>query len=299
MFDTQTGLRLLRAMCVITLLFSGALVLQTKDTGSFRFVILGDRTGSAFPGAYEEAWKETDMDRPDFVINVGDTIQGGNDETLDPEWRHIQESLTPYRKYKLFFVPGNHDVWSLASAQAFQKYTGRPLHYSFNYGQAHFVVLDNSRSDSLPFEELSFLKRDLEANRKQKLKFVFFHRPSWIFKVLLRDPDFPLHKLALQYGVKYFVCGHIHEMLRFELDGVTYLSMASSGGHLRDPRTYEKGWFFQHTLVTVHGDAADFQIKELAAPFGGGRVTKPEDWNPAGLKKSSNDEVKAPVAPGR
>ncbi len=296
MFRTQTGLRLLRAMCTITLFFSGALVLQTKDSGNFRFAILGDRTGGAFPGAYEEAWKETDADRPDFVINVGDTIQGGNDETLDPEWRHIQELLTPYRKYKLFFVPGNHDVWSLASAQAFQKYTGRPLHYSFNYRQAHFVVLDNSRSDSLPFEELSFLKRDLQANEKQKLKFVFFHRPSWIFNVLLKNPDFPLHKLALRYGVKYIVCGHIHEMLRFELDGVTYLSMASSGGHLRDPRAYEKGWFFQHTRVTVHGDAADFQIKELAAPFGQGRATKPEDWGAAGLKKTP-DEEKAHAAP--
>jgi len=290
MFHTGSGLRPVRAACVLVLLFCGSVAVQTKDTDDFKFAILGDRTGGAFPGAYQEAWKETAADHPDFVINVGDTIQGGNDETLDSEWQHIQESLVPYRKYKFFFVPGNHDVWSLASAQAFEKYTGRPLHYSFNYGQAHFVVLDNSRSDSLSFEELSFLKRDLEMNQKQKLKFVFFHRPSWILKVVLQNPDFPLHKLALQYGVKYIICGHIHEMLRFELDGVTYLSMASSGGHLREPRTYERGWFFQHTLVTVHEDTAEFQIKELAAPFGQGRATKPEDWSSAGLKKSVDEE---------
>jgi 3',5'-cyclic-AMP phosphodiesterase len=283
---------------VITLFFAGILAIQTKDINNFRFAILGDRTGGAFPGAYQEAWKETDADHPDFVINVGDTIQGGNDETLDSEWQQIQKLLAPYQKYKFFFVPGNHDVWSLASAQAFQKYTGQPLHYSFNYGQAHFVVLDNSRSDSLPFEELAFLKRDLEANEKQKLKFVFFHRPSWIIQVLLKNPDFSLHKLALQYGVKYVICGHIHEMLRFELDGVTYLSMASSGGHLRDTRKYERGWFFQHTLVTVHEDTADFQIKELADPFGQGRVTKPEDWSPAGLKKMPAEE-KAHAGPER
>ncbi|MBV9032925.1 MAG: hypothetical protein JO182_00425, partial [Acidobacteriaceae bacterium] len=60
--------------------------------------------------------------------------------------------------------------------------------------------------------------------------------------------------------------------------------------HLREPRTYERGWFFQHTLVTVHEDTAEFQIKELAAPFGQGRATKPEDWSSAGLKKSVDEE---------
>jgi UDP-2,3-diacylglucosamine pyrophosphatase LpxH len=295
MFHRPDGLRWARTLCILALFVVGSLAVQTKDTENFRFAILGDRTGEAFPGAYQEAWKETDADYPDFVINVGDTIQGGNDETIDSEWQQIEKLLSPYRKYRFFYVPGNHDVWSLASAQAFEKYTGRPRHYSFNYGQAHFTVLDNSRTDSLPFEELVFLKRDLEANQKQKLKFVFFHRPSWIVKVLLRDPAFPLHKLAKQYGIQYVICGHIHDMLRFELDGVTYLSMASSGGHLRESRTYEHGWFFQHTLVRVQGDAADFEIKELSAPFGQGRVTKPEDWSATGLKKGAGEE-KAPVS---
>ena len=31
----------------------------------------------------------------------------------------------------------------------FEKHAGRPLHYSFDYGAAHFTVLDTSRSDEL------------------------------------------------------------------------------------------------------------------------------------------------------
>ncbi len=275
----------MRFVAVVLCLAAGAALVQTKETGDFKFAILGDRTGEAVPGVYEEAWRETNADHPNFVINVGDTIQGGNDSTVDTEWVQARKLLAPYRRYRFFYVPGNHDVWSEASARAFQKYTARPLHYGFDYGEAHFTVLDNSRTDSLPAEEISFLEKDLQSHEKQKLKFIFFHRPSWVLKVLLRNPDFPLHKLALQYGVKYVICGHIHEMLRFELDGVTYLSMASSGGHLREPKTYATGWFFQHTLVTVHRDQAQFEIKELQAPFGQSRVSKPEDWHPAGLKQ--------------
>ena len=257
------------------------------DSGTFRFAILGDRTGEAVPGVYPEAWRELNSDDPDFVINVGDTIQGLDDSKIQSEWQHVEKLLAPYRKYRLFFTPGNHDVWSKASALAYEKYTGRPLHYAFDFKQAHFTILDNSRTENLPADEIAFLKSDLAAHAKQSVKFVFFHRPSWILKVLLHDSDFPLHRLARQYGVQYVICGHIHEMLHFELDGVTYLSMASSGGHLRSPKTYDKGWFFQHSLVTVRGKQVEMRIKELATPFGKSRVTSPDDWGSAGLKSST------------
>jgi hypothetical protein len=74
-------------------------------------------------------------------------------------------------------------------------------------------------------------------------------------------------------------------MLHFDLDGITYLSIASSGGHLRSTKRYEDGWFFQHTFVTVRGNSVNFEIKELGPPFGRSRVTKPADWGPAGLRE--------------
>ncbi len=245
---------------------------------NFRFAIIGDRTGDAVPGAYEEVWREVNADRPDFVITVGDTIQGGHDDLAPAEWRSIQRTLAPYQRYRLFFVPGNHDVWSPLSAKLYESYTRRPLHYSFNYKQAHFTILNNSETDSLSPDEMEYLKTDLQANSRQPLKFVFFHRPSWLFQAVLKNPNFALHQVALQYGVQYIVCGHLHEMLRFELGPVTYLSIASSGGHLRDPKTYENGWFFQHTLVTVQGDSVNFAIKEVKPPLGQGRISGLKDW---------------------
>jgi predicted phosphodiesterase len=266
--------------CAIALWASG----RSHD---FRFVILGDRTGSAVPGVYQQVWRDTALDHPDFVINVGDTIEGGDDLTADSQWKSVLQGLAPYRRFRIFYTPGNHDVWSLASAQSYEKFTGRPLHYSFDYQNAHFTVLDNSRSEQLPSEELAYLQKDLAAHARQPIKFVFMHRPSWIVPVLLQNPDFPLQRLAKRWGVEYVVAGHIHQMLHFDLDGVTYLSMASSGGHLRDEKQYEKGWFFQHTLVTVRGESTIFTIKETGAPFGQSRITTLRDWGVAGLVEAS------------
>lgn len=236
------------------------------------------------PGVYEEAWRETARDHPEFAITVGDTIQGLHIGSIDAEWRQALRMLAPYRRFPIFLTPGNHDVWSAESAQAFERYTKHPLHYSFDYRQAHFTILDDSRSDRLPEEELGFLERDLEQHRAQSVKFIFSHRPSWILPAVLGSRAFPLHQLAKKYGVQYVIAGHIHQMLAFRLDSVNYLSTASSGGHLRASRNYESGWSFGRSLVTVQGNDVKFEIKELSAPFGRGRVTSPEDWGAFGLK---------------
>jgi Icc protein len=261
--------------CATTAAFSSA--------DDFDFAILGDRTGEAVEGVYEEAWRETNLDHPEFVVTVGDTIQGGDERTMETEWEEAEAILAPFRRYKILLTPGNHDVWSPASARAYVAHSKRPLHYGFDYKQVHITVLDNSRTDDFPAEEMAFLKQDLALHEKQPVKFIFSHRPSWILQAVLGNPAFPLHQLAIRYGVKYVIAGHIHQMLHFDVDGVTYLSMASSGGHLREDKSYERGWFFQHTRAHVSGDKVSFAIKELPKPFGKGRVTTPADWGAAGL----------------
>jgi hypothetical protein len=71
-------------------------------------------------------------------------------------------------------------------------------------------------------------------------------------------------------------------MLHIDLDGVTYLSVPSSGGQLRASKKYEDGWFFGYTVVDVNGKQVQFQIKELKPPYGLGRMTRLKDWGAAG-----------------
>lgn len=61
--------------------FAAAAILGAlgEPRNDFRFSILGDRTGGARPGVYEQAGREIDQLQPDFVMHVGDLIEGGED----------------------------------------------------------------------------------------------------------------------------------------------------------------------------------------------------------------------------
>jgi 3',5'-cyclic-AMP phosphodiesterase len=251
----------------------------------FRFVLLGDRTGEAQPGVYEQVWKQIASEKPPFVVSCGDSIEGMDDATAEKEWRQFLQERKPFSGYPLYLAPGNHDVWSATSERLYEQYSGHPLHYSFDYGNAHFTMLDNSRSDQLPAGELTFLESDLKAHTAQPVKFILSHRPFWLLDVAMRNPDFPLRRLAKQYGVQYVIAGHVHQMLHLELDGVTYISLPSAGGHLRLSGAYEDGWFFGYILVTIQGNNAGFQIKEVTSPRGQSRISKLADWGMTGLIK--------------
>jgi Icc protein len=255
---------------------------------AFRFDILGDRTGAAQPGVFERVLLEAAADRPDFLLSVGDSIEGENDATAAAEWVQFDRLFSPYRRLPLFLTPGNHDIWSPASEKLWIARAGHPVHYGFDFRQAHFTILDNSRgSDSTDArfsdDEMRFLEQDLAAHSGQTVKFVVSHRPTWLFAILLGNSGYPFHQLLKKYGVQYVLAGHIHQVLHFDLDGITYLDVPSAGGHLRDTKTYERGWFFGHTLAAVEGSQVRFRIAELPAPYGQGRITAPEDWGSAGL----------------
>jgi predicted MPP superfamily phosphohydrolase len=244
-------------------------------SADFHFVILGDRTGEPQPGVFEQVWKNAVAEKPAFVVTIGDTIQGLDDKTADREWRDIKPlfGATP-----LYLTPGNHDIWNDLSESLYRKYSGHPTHYSFDYQQAHFTILDNSRNENFSPAELAFLEADLKAHEKQPLKFVLSHKPSWLIPVLLKSPADPIHQLAKKYGVQYVVSGHVHQMIHATLEGITYLSMPSAGGHLRGTMKYEDGWFFAHTLVEVTGTDVRMHVKEID-----GRTSSPADWGASGL----------------
>lgn len=273
---------------LVVFLFGGLVVTRalTEPKNDFRFSILGDRTGGAQPQIYGRVWREVDMLHPDFVINVGDTIQGGKDATAPTEWQELRPLWQRYSHYPLYFTPGNHDVFSDTSRALYEKETGRPSFYSFNYQDAHFTVLDNSRTSDLSADQIEFLEKDLAAHKDKNPKFVFFHKPYWIALLKLGSGEFPLHQVAKKYGVQHIISGHGHQFVRMVRDGIAYMEVGSSGGTmqraLEQGHGFKEGRFYHHVWGRVKGSKVELTIKELDGAKGAGRIFKADEWDENG-----------------
>ncbi|MBN1620762.1 metallophosphoesterase [candidate division WOR-3 bacterium] len=196
-----------------------------------RFAVMGDRTGGHVEGVFEDALTRAQMLGPQFIINVGDLIEGySEDESkIREEWNDI----LPYIRAlscPFFFTPGNHDITNEIQEKIYRELIGEP-YYSFDRGGFHFIVLDNSRLESsLEYspDQIEWLEEDLKKNTGAIQTFVFYHKPFW-FETLSRGENEQLHDLFVQYGVDAVFTGHYHIYFSAEIDGIKYTGVGSSG----------------------------------------------------------------------
>ncbi len=110
---------------------------------AFQFVIIGDRTGGANQqGTFKLAMNQLNLLQPEFVINVGDLIEGYSDEKaeLNAEWDQADAMLSTL-DMPFFRTPGNHDIANRVAQQVWKDRYGA-TYYHFIYKNVLFVVLD-------------------------------------------------------------------------------------------------------------------------------------------------------------
>ena len=90
-----------------------------------RFAVIGDRTGTAQPGVYEQVLEEIERLKPDFSITVGDMIEGPAPDTIEinrrwQEYMGIIQALSA----PVYYTPGNNDIWDSTSLEFYKRYVG-------------------------------------------------------------------------------------------------------------------------------------------------------------------------------
>lgn len=129
-------------------------------TGDFSFAVLGDRCGMATAGVFEKALEVVKDLKPDFVVSVGDLIEGywrdANDAVA--EWEDIDGKIQA-TGLPFFHVVGNHDYGNNVMLNVWRDRKGFE-YYAFRAGDALFLVLNTEDPPSeLSDEFIDIIKK--------------------------------------------------------------------------------------------------------------------------------------------
>jgi predicted MPP superfamily phosphohydrolase len=200
-----------------------------NERTQFSFAIVADRTGKHRANVFSHAVEKIELMQPQFVVSVGDLIEGAAADKLnETQWKEI-DSYIGKLSMPFFFVPGNHDLREGAKEKAWRTRFGRSS-YSFVYRDTLFLMLS---TEDLPGKitraHIVDVKKVLADNAKVRWTMVFLHRPLWD-EADGRGNGFAEVEKALA-GRKYTVfCGHIHSFQKYVRQGMNYYQLATTGG---------------------------------------------------------------------
>ncbi len=213
------------------------------DDISVKFFAYGDtRTYPADHDAVAGAMVSRYHADPDFltfVLSVGDLVTDGDDETdwndefFDPSYSNIRKMLShlPYQS-----AMGNHE----GSGVLFSEYFPYPFvagrYWSFDYGPAHFTVVDQYTPYGPGSAQLDWIEADLAATARS-WKFVCLHEPGWSAGGHSNNTNVQnyIQPLCEQYGVAMVFGGHNHYYARAVVNGIEHITAGGGGAPLYDP----------------------------------------------------------------
>ena len=137
-----------------------------NNPNNFKFAILGDRGGGAnLLGTYEKAMEQLNWIQPEFVMSVGDYVEGytSDQAEMDEQWNEF-EAIVSKLNMPFFYVRGNHDINMPLTRKAWSDRRG-PQYYHFRYKDVLFIALDTEDAERPTPPNM---ERDVETYNKLK-----------------------------------------------------------------------------------------------------------------------------------
>jgi hypothetical protein len=227
-----------------------------NDPEAFQFVIVSDNTGGARTGVFESAVGKINLLQPEFVVSVGDLIEGYSEspEILASQWAYF-ESMVNRIEAPFFYAPGNHDYSNNVMADLWKKKFGRSF-YHFTYKDALFVVLNTEHKHpggaqpKIDEEQRAYLAKVLADNPKPRWTFLFMHQPVWSIG---KDTGWTEVEALLKGRPYTGIAGHMHTYEHVEQAGRDLITLGTTGGGSQ-LRGEAYGEFDHVTWVTMGKD---------------------------------------------
>lgn len=226
-----------------------------NDPQEFHFAVIPDRTGGERKGFFGKAMDSLNLLRPEFVMSVGDLVNGGGakEPDLRKQWDELHD-LVGRLEMPFFYVVGNHDIWTgftgmtparQTSIDLWKEYHGTNTYYSFTYKGCLFLCFNTMEKhdyfpprEPIPQNQIDWALREMEQHKDVRWTFMFMHKPidwtsdRWLAfekKINARDytvfcGDWHNHCTAIRHGKKYYMigtagggfdCGRLGDDLRY------------------------------------------------------------------------------------
>jgi 3',5'-cyclic AMP phosphodiesterase CpdA len=266
-----------------------------EKLAEFSFVVVSDthlgRQDSQTPERqWRQAIEEVNTAPGDFVLHLGDVVDGGRKEQY-PVYAATRKEL----KKQIHELPGNHDP-----AELFEQHICTPIDRSFDHGGVRFLLFANAHIDShLGFitpEQLGWLEMQCAEAVAKDLKIVVCcHVPihtntnpdrGWYVKP--SDGQTGFYEIVARHADRFLACfhGHFHNGIRGWRDRRQMVEVLFPSVCYNQSRKLE-----EHIAA---GRAQGFFVEELRPGYvlvtlGNGRLTL--HYKPLG--QTSNGEYEA------
>lgn len=212
------------------------------------------------------------QDLPEFVVNLGDSIEDVNDRKIDiKEFKKVIELLSKL-KMPSYWLVGNHDLRTLDQDEIAEMLGYKHMYYSFNHGGYHFIVLsfimtgDHTRVHGdiyteVPKEQVEWLKDDLSKTNAPTIVFTHYGLAEDDMKGNFWFETAPekglignrrqIRKILEEHGnVRAVISGHQHWNRMFVHDGIPYFTVTSLVENFKNDSIPSEA----HTIVDLEED---------------------------------------------
>lgn len=238
-----------------------------KKSAPYTFVVFGDNRpadeGLPVPDVFKQIIGEVRNIHPAFVVTTGDLISGSakDQDVVNREYDEVLP-LVQSLGVPVYFAAGNHEIRGVPANEAiYRKRVSDRLYYSFDYGTAHFTVLDSDivgQEHRITGKQFDWLERDLHAAQGKQHRFVFLHQQPYpvsyhIGSSLDVHPvDRDRFQKALEDNhVELLITGHEHLYDDSIHGGVREIIAGGAGAPLYP--SIRGGSFFHYLIITVDG----------------------------------------------